>query len=506
MTQSFGVRSSESADHQPAAGPLPDRTRMGGHAAWAVMGQGAGQVLSLLFFLIIARFVSQASFGLLAISLAIVEVIRRLLFDPVANATNAQGAVTDRDYDLCFNVLLVTGGLGAAMLMVFAGQVTGLLGSPEAAPVLRVAALILLAMSLSGTHGAWLARAMHFRALAIRSTLSVVCGGVVGLGMALAGYDLWSLVGQQLTINLFNIVTLWASTPYRPRPIVTLAALRDLWQRVRHISMSAVWNAIASDADLFFASAWFGPAVAGVYNAAKRIMLSANLMLVNAISSVALPTLASIGEQRARGRAFLGGLTAASLVTAPAFAGLAAASPFVVDVLLGPRWHAAAPILAALAVSGYLLSLGQFATMTLLVERRTHLDSFTSALAAAATVVAMLFAAPHGPVALACAFSVATLVVLPVRMRFALTALGLGWGALLRALAPSAGAALLMMTGLIALRPLLDERLPRVAGLAVLIALGLGAYVALLRLLAPGLFRSSCQAALEMIGRRRSPV
>jgi len=227
---------------------------------------------------------------------------------------------------------------------------------------------------------------------------------------------------------------------------------------------------------------------------------------VNAISSVALPALAAIGTSPARGRAFLGGLTAASLVTAPAFAGLAAASPLVVDVLLGPRWHAATPILAALAVSGYLLSLGQFATLTLMVERRTHLDSLTSALAAAATVVAMLIAAPHGPVALAGAFSVATFVVLPVRMRFALVALGLGWGRLLRALAPSAGAALLMMGGLVAARPLLADRLPRIAALAVLIALGLVAYAALLRLLAPSLFRSTYDAAREMVGRRRSPA
>lgn len=505
MTQAVSTCVTENADREPGAGPPHSRAGTGGHAAWAVMGQGAGQVLSLLFFLIIARFVSQASFGLLAVSLAIVEVIRRLLFDPVANATNAQATVSARDYDLCFNVLLVTGGLGAAMLMVLAGEVTAVLGSPQAAPVLRVVALILLAMSLSGTHGAWLARAMHFRALAIRSTLSVVCGGVVGLGMALAGFDLWSLVGQQLTINLFNIVTLWASTPYRPRPVVRRAELYDLWQRVRHISLGAVWNAIASDADLFFASAWFGPAIAGVYNAAKRIMLSANLMLVNAISSVALPTLAAIGTSQARGRAFLNGLSAASLLTAPAFAGLAATSPFVVDVLLGPRWHAAAPILAMLAASGYLLSIGQFATLTLMVERRTHLDSLTSALAAVATVVAMLVAAPHGPVALAGAFSFATLIVLPVRMRFALAALGLGWRALLRALAPSAAAALLMTGGLVAIRPLLDERLPRLAALVLLIAVGLVAYAAILRLLAPALFRSTCDSARDVV-RRRTPA
>jgi O-antigen/teichoic acid export membrane protein len=491
------------AARTPPFNPSTSRASLGSYAVWAVMGQGAGQILSLLFFLVIARFVSQASFGLVAVSLAIVEMIRRLLFDPVTYAINAQGEVTNSDYDLCFNVLLITGGLGAAMLMVFASGVTAVIGSPAAAPVLRVTALILLAMSLAGTHGAWLVRAMRFRALAIRSTLSVVCGGVVGLGMAFAGYDLWSLVGQQLTINLFNIVTLWMSAKYRPRPAVTLPALRDLWQRVRHISLGAAWNSIASDADLFIVSAWFGPAVAGVYNAAKRIMLSANLMLGNAISSVALPALAGIADPQARSRAFLSGLTMASVVTAPAFAGLAATSPVLVHLLLGPRWHAAAPILSALAASGYLLSIAQFASLTLIVMQRTRLDSLTSAFAAAANIIAMLIAAQYGPIALASAFSIATLLALPIRLRFALNALGLGWRDTLTAVLPPAVAAGLMMTVLLAVGPLMSERLPAIMTLAALIALGGLVYIALLRLLAPSTFRSTYDITAEMVGRRK---
>jgi O-antigen/teichoic acid export membrane protein len=492
--------------HLPRTDFGASRASIGSNAVWAVIGQGAGQILSLLFFLIIARFVSQASFGLVAISLAIVEVIRRLLFDPVAYATNARGEVTDSDYDLCFNVLLITGGLGASILMVFASEVTRLVGSPDAAPVLRVTALILLAMSLAGTHGAWLARAMRFRALAVRATLSVVCGGIVGLGMAIAGYDLWSLVAQQLTINLFNVVTLWISASYRPRPIITLKGLRDLWQRVRHISLGAAWNSIASDADLFIVSAWFGPTVAGVYNAAKRIMLSANLMLGNAISSVALPTLAGIPDTKARGRAFLSGLTMTSVVTAPAFAGLAATSPILVHLLLGPRWHAAAPILSALAASGYLLSLAQFASLTLIVGQRTHFDSMTSALAASANIAVMVVAARFGPVALAAAFSTATLLVLPVRMGFALNALGLGWDTALTAILPPAVAAGLMMSALLAISAEFGEHLPPILTLASLIAIGMLVYLASLRLLAPRLFRSTYDITIEMMGRRKSPV
>lgn len=482
------------------------RARMGGHAAWAVLGQGAGQMLSLLVFLVIARFVSQASFGLVAVSLAVVEVVRRLLIDPVTNATNARTEVSNRDYDLCFNVILILGGLSAGVVALSAAELTRLIGSPEAAPVLRVLSVILLVMGLAGTHGAWLARHMRFRALAVRSTLSVVAGGVVGLGMAFAGFDLWSLVGQQLTINLFNIITLWVSAPYRPRPWLPWAGLRDLWRRARHISLGAAWNAVATDADLFFASAWFGPAAAGIYNAAKRIMLSANMMLVNAISSVTLPALAGIADDRARARAFAGGLTMMSLAVAPAFAGLAAASPFLVHLLLGARWEASAPILTALAASGYLAALGQFASSALLVEQRSHHDALTSGVAAGANVAMLWIAAPHGPVALAAGVSMATLIVLPLRLRFAMHAMGLGWRTIGTALLPSVAAAIAMMAALFAMRPVLAAVLPGPVVLMVMIPAGMLLYGGLLRMVAPQLFRTTFATALEMAGRGKRPV
>jgi len=474
----------------------------GRSAIWAVLGQGVGQALSLLIFLVIARFVAQASFGIVAVSLASIEFIRRALLDPITFVVTAKPKVEERDFSVCFSILVVLSVAATSLLLVCAPLVAWLIGSPQAGSTLRSVAVMLLGFGVAGSQGAWLVRGMQFRALALRSIASVVAGGIVGITMALNGFDLWSLVAQQVTINLVGAAILWLTSGWRPHFTLSWADARDSFRRARHISMSAIWTSIANDADLFFASAFFGPTAAGVYNAGKRILLTANLLLVSTISAVTLPILANLEHDRERGASFLDGLRMASVGTAPAFIGLAVASQDLVHIILGPHWMAVGPIIAAMAFSGYAFSIGQFATSVLLVAQRAHLDSRTSAISALLNVVAFVLVVRFGPVALAATVSITTLCVVPIRVRFALKELDLHWPQVFEALLPSIIASSAMAISVLSLRLLLPADLAAILRLTASISYGIIVYALWLRIFAPNLFRMTMAASSEAIGIR----
>lgn len=516
MIQGRTVRSGKRHDHasrlsrpQPDAlrpgtdGPVSAQKQLGRNALWIVLGQGAGQGLSLLVFLFIARYVSQSSFGLIAVSITVVEFVRRLLIDSVTIAVYSNPDVADEDYDVCFTIVAITGSMTTAAMVLLAQPVADLIGSPEAGAALRMIALLLLGYGLSGTPAAWLSRRMEFRALAVRSTLSVVFGGVVGLSMAMNGYDLWSLVGQQFTIAVVNVATLWISAGWRPRLVRSWTRVRGILRRARHVSLGALWTAIANDSDLIFVSGYFGPAVTGLYNAAKRIMLAANLMLVNSVSTLTLPALANLETDDQRRLAFRSGMMLTSALCAPAFAGLAIVSPELIRVMLGPSWHASAAILTALAASGYFLSLSQFSSSVLVVAQRAHIDSLCSAVLAVTNVCVYLIAVAFGPVALAAAFSCTTMLLFPLRLGLALREVGLGWRTMLAALLPSQAATVVMIVLLSAIHALLPEELPALAGLALTVVGGIVIYAVALRICAPKLFGQIVQIATAVVGRER---
>lgn len=473
--------------------------RLGHGAFWSMLGQASGQGLSLVLFLVIARFVSKESFGVLAVSLALIEFVRRMTIDPIALAVNADPHATDRDYDACFTLIISISVALTAAIFSLAGPIATLIGSPGIADALRAVSVIMLAMGLWRTHEAWLARHLQFRALALRSVISVTAGGVVGIWMAVKGFGVWSLVGQQLTIAVVAVTLLWAVTPWRPRLVYAPDSFRKNLRQSRFIAISAFWNNLSNDADIFFISSLSGSAAAGAYNAGKRILLAANLMLVNSISAVTLPALSGAGSRTAQQTTFIGGIALTSALTAPAFMGLAVTAPAIVAVILGPEWHDVGLILTALALSGYLLSLSQFATSVLLVEQRSGLDSICSAIATVLSISAFILFARFGAPAVAISVSATALIIFPLRAGLAMRLIAVRPKSLILALLPSLIAAAAMGGILLAATQLLEGAFGPLGMLIALLLLGVGAYALALTLLAPSMVRMISRTALAMV-------
>ena len=86
--------------------------------------------------------------------------------------------------------------------MALSGLFAELYEEPEIESIVTWLAVSLLFTGLSTVQEAMLKRRLNFRALALRNLLGDPIGGVVGVGMALAGYGFWSLVAQQLVASL----------------------------------------------------------------------------------------------------------------------------------------------------------------------------------------------------------------------------------------------------------------------------------------------------------------
>ena len=81
-------------------------------------------------------------------------------------------------------------------------------------------------------------RQLDFKRLAIRTNVSVLLGGAVGIPLALAGAGVWALVGQQLTMERRDsCMLIWAMTTWQPRfrfsPTPRARPARLLGQRLR---------------------------------------------------------------------------------------------------------------------------------------------------------------------------------------------------------------------------------------------------------------------------------
>ncbi len=97
-----------------------------------------------------------------------------------------------------------------------AGLAADFFKQPQLVPIIQWLSLSFTFSGLSGVQQAVLERQFDFKSLAIRSLLAVIIGGIVGVGMALLNFGVWSLVGQQLSSSLVQVLVLWRVSDWRP--------------------------------------------------------------------------------------------------------------------------------------------------------------------------------------------------------------------------------------------------------------------------------------------------
>jgi O-antigen/teichoic acid export membrane protein len=416
---------------------------VGRGAIWSILNNTVSQVLVLVVFLVTARFVSIDDFGIMAICFVVIEGFRQIAIEGIATAITARKNPDERDYSACFLLTLAISFVGAAAVYLAAMPLAGLFKNPEIGPALQIVAALLPAIGLSRTHEAWLAKHMKFKSLALRSLISIVIGGAVGIAMAINGFGLMSLIAQQLLTAIVGVLFLWTASGWRPSFKTDIETMMRLFHESRFIFLTNTTNFVTFQTDIFFATYYLGVAATGIYNAGKRIILALSMIISTALGRVTLPTFANVQDDLGKlGRSYLQAVSYTSTLTAPIYAGLMALSPQIIFILLGPTWADAAPVVAILAISAFIVTFGQYNSNILLVRGKSHVQSLLSLGYAITNIIVFVIFARYGLLALAWAYSLRVLVLFPISVAITLRILNLSPMAYLKTLYPAIPAAM----------------------------------------------------------------
>jgi hypothetical protein len=237
----------------------------------------------------------------------------------------------------------------------------------------------------------------------------------------------------------------WRIVSWRPRWRWPGGVMKPMLSYGRGIVSVNVLAAVVHHADLVVVGRLLGATALGLYQVAYKLPETAVTVLVWVTSRVLFPALSRLNARgEPLGRGWLAAVRATSLLTFPAAAALAVLATPVVRLFFGPRWIAAGPVLAGLAVAAGLRSAGTNAGDLLKAAGRPGLLATLSAAKAAVLVPALVLAARGGPAAVAwtlAAMTAATaLLSVAVAGRYAHVPLA-AYG---KAIAPAAGVAALV--------------------------------------------------------------
>ena len=384
-------------------------------AFWSAIQGWGSQVGSLAVFFVLAHLLTPDDFGLVALANVCLAFMQIFLQQGFAQALIQRQELEQEHLDTAFWTNLAIGIILMVACVTGADWVASEFKQPRLAPILRAFSLLFLIVSFSSVQQAILERKFAFKATAVRSLLGTFIGGVVGIALAVRGFGVWSLVGQQLVGEFVGVLVLWGASDWRPRLKISSKHFHHLFGFGINILAFNFLGFINNRSDDLLIGYFLGTTALGYYAIAYRILTVMTQLLVNTSSQIALPTFSRLQEDPERFRnAFYTITQVTSLIAFPIFLGIVVVAPELIGTAFGEKWLPSVPVLQVLAFVGILRAVTYFKGSVFLALGKPAWRLWLGLLSATLNLVGFFIAVRWGIVAVSCAYLIRACIIFPI--------------------------------------------------------------------------------------------
>lgn len=319
---------------------------------WNYVGALTRIVATFVSQLVLARLLGPEVFGRFGYAFLTVSVLALIVDMGLQSALVQVDKLDAQVLSTACGRLLAAGAAAAIGVFLLADPIAAFVfEAPQVAPVLRAMAPTLLVGALNAAAAATLTRELEFRTLQLSAIASYVIGYmVVGIGCAIAGFGVWSLVLAWHTQTVLSCIILVTRSGYSLAPSNPLRRLPvDRYATTVMTSHVATW--VIDNGPHAAVGRWMGAATLGQFSVAYNLVRVPADQLVRNVQSV-LHSLASRAQNNNAGlrRAYLTVTCGIALIAFPLFGFVAWMAEPVVRVLLGSPWANAATVLTPLSL------------------------------------------------------------------------------------------------------------------------------------------------------------
>jgi O-antigen/teichoic acid export membrane protein len=423
---------------------LTARSARGGTVTIAVQFVKTG--LQFGTIAILGRLLDPASFGLIAMVATILTFLEFFKDLGLSAATVQRTEINHAQVSALFWINVGLGIVAAAVTAALAPAIAWFYGQPKLTVITLWLSIGFLVSGLTTQHLAILRRQMRFGALAVIQLVAEAGGMAAAVAAAFAGAGYWSLVIQRLVWISLMAAGAWLHCRWRPGLIKRGVEIRGMIGFGGNITASNLVNFLARNLDQVLIGWYWGASPLGLYERATKLTLVPITNINTPLFTVLMPTLSRLVDDPARyRRVYLRTLEKIVMLTMPCAALLIATPEAVVRLLFGPKWLAAAPIVAWLGVAMLYQPATYTSSWLFTSQDRTRDMLRWGLLGSTLTALSFFVALPFGATAVAASFSISGLLVrLPILFWLVGRRGPVRTADIYRTLAPSALAALLV--------------------------------------------------------------
>jgi O-antigen/teichoic acid export membrane protein len=382
---------------------------------WTAVSAAVGISMQLAQLVVLGRLLDPADFGLMAMMMVAIGLANAIADFGLGNYLVQVDRLSQNVLNTLLAVVFALSILMAGLVALSADIVAAYYKAPLLSSLLPWLSMAIVLTTLSQILFALLQRSYEFKAIAIGEIKSSVLAFVAMILLAYAGHGVWAMIvgqlvmgGARLIFFLPRSLRIWQSLSLKGNLKVIHAREFVFFQTSERTLNYIGWNL-----DKIIIGRLVGDVGLGLYTIAYQLMIKPYSVLNPIFNRVALPLFSSIKNDNDRIiSGYLQILKFVALLSFPIYLFMSIASPGIIQLIMGEKWAASAPVLSILSVLGMFFAVGNTVGNLVLAKGKPQLAFYFNLVSLGVYLIAFGIGGKFGVVGVAWAFLLSCVVIL----------------------------------------------------------------------------------------------
>lgn len=306
---------------------------------WVLLEKGGQQAISFIVFAVVARLIGPEEYGLAGLCMAFPALVVFMMTGSVDAVISRRLNDDNHDLSTLFWAVCVGGVAFSALLYALALPLAHMFSDARYAPLLQWLSLIPALTAFSAVPTAIVQNNMDFKIFALRSFVSSLLSGGVGIWMAFNDAGALAIVAQQIVQQVIINFIIWPSCHWRPRVSFSFSRLSHVLAPGMQMTVSTLLNYSEQQLPRLIIGYVLGPLYVGYYTFATRLFMALRDVLVLPLTTVFYPALAKLRDDIGATNSTLHtAFLLAGFLVFPSFIGAIITAPSYVPLFFGNTW------------------------------------------------------------------------------------------------------------------------------------------------------------------------
>lgn len=318
---------------------------------WQLSQKVLCQVVSFGISVVLARLLLPSDYGVIAICSMFLVLTGIFIGGGLGTALVQKKNADDIDFCTVFYSGLVLSIVVYLAVFFAAPYIAIFFKNEQITAVIRVLALAMPIGTLSGVQNAFVSKQMIFKKFFYSSLIGTIASGAVGLGMALTGFGVWALVGQNLVSTITNTLVLFCIIDWHPKLIFSYERFKQLFSFGWKMAVVNILTTFFYQLKGYVIGYKYSAAQLAYYNRGEGLPGILYNNINGTISDVLFPALSQLQDDKeALKRALSRAMRISSFFLIPALFGLAAISDKLVIIIFSEKWAPSIPFMQVICM------------------------------------------------------------------------------------------------------------------------------------------------------------